>query len=548
MRDQSYVEWVTVQEMLQFEALKPLQLLAGHGGIGRKITSVNVMEVPDIEGWVTADQLLLTTAFSIKDDAAALNNLIPLLAQKGLAGIVIKSRYLEDIPPEMIAAANEYNFPLLEMPASFSHATVIQDIYSAIMNKQIKTINLSAQLRQDMMNIVINGGNFSEICSMLYDLYKFPIWITDSNWNIQASSSENKEVFSIVRSAIVNNTDFVGTISTSRRVLPFPAHANSSSIIYIPVYIRNFCHGYIIALAEDDRITSNFIIALEQSAIISALLFSNRIALQIAQARYINAFLLEWLSGKVTREEQLYDLAGSVGWEIENNYALILVSPLEQTVQPASKSFEIDSILQNSFANTLFYENYKYQMGSVGQSVVILVKMKTGSSPASVNNQTRKLIEKLHDNLPKDIIHTVKFSTGHFRPYFMDMPKCYAEAVNAFSVGSRFTPDEYVYIFDSLGIYSFMYSVDPQERARIIEELYTPLVEYDNTHNSELIKTLKAYYKCDTIIAHVAKELFLHYNTVKYRLKSIEQLTGIDLKNSSDRLLLHIALMLGECQ
>ena len=66
-------------------ALAPARVVGGHAGLGQPVRGVNVMEVPDILDWVKPDELLLTTAYPLRDDRAALDALVPRLAERGLA-------------------------------------------------------------------------------------------------------------------------------------------------------------------------------------------------------------------------------------------------------------------------------------------------------------------------------------------------------------------------------------------------------------------------------------------------------------------------------
>src|SRR5689334_13143710 len=95
---------VSLHEVLQLPALGGVRVIAGHAGLGRRVRYVNVMEVPDILDWVKPDELLLTTAYPLRDDRSRLSELVPRLADRGLAGLAIKpARYIEAVPPIMLA-------------------------------------------------------------------------------------------------------------------------------------------------------------------------------------------------------------------------------------------------------------------------------------------------------------------------------------------------------------------------------------------------------------------------------------------------------------
>ena len=59
---------ISVRSVLEMEVLQGAKLIAGRGGLDRVVTSMNVMEVPDIIDWVSGGELIVTTAYSIKDD------------------------------------------------------------------------------------------------------------------------------------------------------------------------------------------------------------------------------------------------------------------------------------------------------------------------------------------------------------------------------------------------------------------------------------------------------------------------------------------------
>jgi purine catabolism regulator len=69
-----------------------------------------------------------------------------------------------------------------------------------------------------------------------------------------------------------------------------------------------------------------------------------------------------------------------------------------------------------------------------------------------------------------------------------------------------------------------------------------PLLDYDDQCGGDLVATLRAYLEEDASVARVAARLFLHRNTVRYRLEQIERLTGRRLTSTQDRVQLWLAL------
>ena len=83
---------VRLRDILKVDLLAGAEVLAGGSGMDHVITSVNVMEVPDIADWVRPGELLLTTAYSLSKNIEALNTLLPIFSEKGVSGLGIKTK------------------------------------------------------------------------------------------------------------------------------------------------------------------------------------------------------------------------------------------------------------------------------------------------------------------------------------------------------------------------------------------------------------------------------------------------------------------------
>jgi len=73
--------------------------------------------------------------------------------------------------------------------------------------------------------------------------------------------------------------------------------------------------------------------------------------------------------------------------------------------------------------------------------------------------------------------------------------------------------------------------------------LVEPLIEHDRERRSDLMRTLRVYFAVSANASEAADRLFLHRNSMLYRLARIEKLTGLDLKNPRARLALQLGLL-----
>ena len=76
--------------------------------------------------------------------------------------------------------------------------------------------------------------------------------------------------------------------------------------------------------------------------------------------------------------------------------------------------------------------------------------------------------------------------------------------------------------------------------------LVEPLQEHDRARGSDLVRTLKTYFAAGTNASEAADRLFLHRNSMLYRLERIQTLTGLDLKDDRVALALRLGLLANE--
>jgi purine catabolism regulator len=115
------------------------------------------------------------------------------------------------------------------------------------------------------------------------------------------------------------------------------------------------------------------------------------------------------------------------------------------------------------------------------------------------------------------------------------------EAEQALSMGRRLFGPDSITAFKDLGLYRLLLALQSLPELRSFQdEVLSTLRQKDRT--GALLKTLRSYLSTNGSPTDAAQALHLHRNTVLYRLGRIEDLLGVDLRDSEVRLTLHLAL------
>jgi hypothetical protein len=120
--------------------------------------------------------------------------------------------------------------------------------------------------------------------------------------------------------------------------------------------------------------------------------------------------------------------------------------------------------------------------------------------------------------------------------------RSYREARWAALVGHRLHGANKVTPFADLGAYAWLEPLDFENSNRSLAAVLT-LIEHDRTHDTKLVETLQVCLDARRI-KDAADRLFVHRNTLRYRLDSIRKLTGLDAQDADSRLILELQLRL----
>jgi DNA-binding PucR family transcriptional regulator len=96
--------------------------------------------------------------------------------------------------------------------------------------------------------------------------------------------------------------------------------------------------------------------------------------------------------------------------------------------------------------------------------------------------------------------------------------------------------------YEDLGVYRLLAANgDTTELDHFVQRWLGPVIEYDKTHHSELVRSLAEYLERGGALDQAAESLFIHRSTLKYRLGRVADLAGVDLSDPDTRFNLQLA-------
>ncbi len=175
---------------------------------------------------------------------------------------------------------------------------------------------------------------------------------------------------------------------------------------------------------------------------------------------------------------------------------------------------------------------------AVDESNVILIKQMDGGSSAEDLQEVAETIVSL---VNAEAMMNVKVAYGTVVQELKDVSKSYKEAKMAMDVGKIFYAEKNIAAYSALGIGRLIYQLPVNLCKIFIEEIFGDNVPTDL--DEETLHTLNKFFENNLNVSETSRQLFVHRNTLVYRIEKIQKSTGLDLRSFDDALTFKIALM-----
>jgi len=158
-----------------------------------------------------------------------------------------------------------------------------------------------------------------------------------------------------------------------------------------------------------------------------------------------------------------------------------------------------------------------------------------------MEKEVQRVAAVLEENLRAEEEPRVVVGIGTVAYHLRELAKCYKEAQIAIEVGKVFDTEKYVINYENLGIGRLIYQLPTTLCEMFLMEVFkkNPIDSLDQ----ETLFTIHKFFENNLNVSETARKLFVHRNTLVYRLEKIKKLTGLDLREFDDAITFKVALM-----
>ncbi|HEX5689798.1 MAG TPA: helix-turn-helix domain-containing protein, partial [Roseiflexaceae bacterium] len=401
----------------------------------------------------------------------------------------------------------------------------------------------SQDIHRQLMQIVLRGGDLEAVAHTLTGILERSVLIESASYQVLAASQcgpideARREAMESGRTDehMLNVLLELGVYSAIEqhgrplRLPAIPAIGFSMDRVATSIMVGGDVYGYIWIVAGDRPLTELDELAIDNAATIAALILLKEQAVLEVQQTIRGDFLLQLLRLEINPEPSLLLRGQQLSYRFDQPHQVLFLMP------------QIESV---SSLHDLAGQVERWLCGATSHALVVIrergLVLVVESRSDSAGQQ---LAVQLANNAGCFDQVSGVIGVGHLCLPGAPLRVSYNQAIEAADVALRIDRSGTVSAFWELGLLDWLYSL-PQEilQRNPYYVSIQHLAAHDQRYHLDLVRTLEAYLECGGSLLAAAKALNVHRNTMVYRLGRIQETVQLDLRNTQQRLNLHVAL------
>ncbi|WPB58933.1 PucR family transcriptional regulator [Xylophilus sp. GOD-11R] len=513
--------------LLNAMKLDPLaggQVVAGAKGLDREIAWVQVVDHPDIDTWVDAGHLLLSTGYNWPRKGRKAAAIVERLAAKGVCGVVMAvPHFVDHFPRESLEAATRLGFPLIEVPWDVPFSAITQSVLRALLDTQAEALRRSERIHRELTEAAVAADGLQEVATVLGSVLGRDVAIVSAEGvdlaGFAADGVPPAGWYERLKARGALRAIDAGTRAVRWRPRPSRLTTTVPGVVGQAVRIRHEIAGYVLVADGAEPATELDLRAIEQAGTVAALQLSHQRALAMQEARMGFALVASLIEGSFDEKPGSFERAALMGWERQRRYRLATVL-LDEPNPLTSEGFARREVLASQI---------RAELARLAEPVLMSL----------VSNQIHLLLpEKVRpESLWANLAHgrsAMGISELHRGVAGMRAAGLEVEQIVPHLLPGR------VQGFDEI-LFPRVLAGDAAARATFVARVFEPL---EGRKGSPLMDTAIALAEEGFHLERAAQRLEVHISTLRSRLARLSEATSLDMATVEGRFRLQVAVRL----
>lgn len=442
----------------------------------------------------------------------------------------------------MFRSANDVAMQDQELPWADDVAGRIRELERRVADQRA-LLDREEEIHQILERVALAGGSLDELCQSLALFFAGSALVTSTDGRVLASAGVDDDLERILT---LDCFDPSGRLLVESEPRGLRRHGDDRDHrAFVTIVAGGSELGLVGVFTRGAPLSATDIHTLGRAATIAALAITKEQAVAAVEGKYRAEFLRDALAGRTGAGADPIAHAAALGWDLDRRLVVVVAETDENDAESTRDPTEVRA-LQDRFVRAWTWavraKDPSIPVAGFSQEVVALVPVGPQADTADIMR------------IVGDFVRIVRgdggggrrtFSTGVSRPIeaVAALPRAYGEALKAVVVGRQMQGASALTHFDGLGIYRLLALVpDSADLRRFVEESLGELASDDTPEHADLRHTLSVLIDSNLNVAETARQLFFHYNTLRYRIAKLERMLGPFTTDPQLRLTIALAL------
>lgn len=541
-----------VEDLFNVDVFQNVKVVAGQKGVNRIVESIEVSDTPDVINYLAENSLLLTTGYAFKDNPKGLCSLVSQMYEYPCAGLAIKlNRFIDEFPQELIELADSLNFPIIQIPSSFTLGEVSKQLTSFLWSNKTEELIFAIQVQKRFTEMMLKGYDLQLLLENLGYFLNCPILLLnpfgDAISYTQHFHRENMRnlvwnIEELFKSDIEQNRNKTTLFITN----PYA----SQTTMCLNIFQVNTMHSdpSLLIIVNPEKIPyPSSQLAIEQaSTVISFTLLKNE-AIKESSRLLENNFFSSLVDGNISSKQEIIHRGKLHGLIKDGKYLCVVF----KTDEDKRDSFSKNDVLMNKTYN-LLYELLFKSAGEIKNNSILFMKdeyfvliiQTTEKFEMGNKDLIRERIKTFQQNAQERFKISLSLGVGNFVNDVTNIPISYSEAIEAWKQGAKLYNQSFINFYETKELTELIRLIPEENLKEFYENTLRALAFPKTRDEEELVNTLIVYLDENCEITQTAKKLYVHRNTVKYRIAKCEEILSYSVHEPQNSINLRLALLM----
>jgi len=449
-------------------------------------------------------------------------------AAKGVAGVAV---------PASASLPAGADLPIVALPEAASVRDIQQAALELIVNRQAYLVERGARVYQMLARLSVEGGGLENLAQAMFEVTGKTVIVQDKRLKplAQVIAPALGATWPQVLDALSLWSQLPEGLRDRRQAAALAGWRDQSlpgglMRLVCPIVAKGMARGYLSVIGSAGDLDALDHLVVEHGAAACALEMAKAKAVSEAEKRALGDFLDAVLTGSLSSDE-LQRWAGRIGYDVEPPHAALAWRWTEASGAPSLRRLE--TIVHQSVAQA----GVNALARPRGHEMIVFCAVADAGRPEAALKLAGVIRKAARDEYPQFPLYG---GVGRPAEELLTWKDSHREAAQSLGMAARLKEDQPLY-FGDLSVYRLLFQIEGNpELEAFCREALGPLYHYAG--GGDLLETLEAFCERLGNLSQTAEKLFIHRNSLLYRMERIEQLAGLDMNNPDTRLAVHLAL------